>query len=523
MMSETEQLRDGSGVEASGEDSAGEMTWTKPSFDTENSNIKPQNSRLPRKKRTHYNSISHSGVSGLTLASTNSPTGADELLMGTRMPYGKNSRKSRNGFRQMPKKASDKDVWIRVSDEMDELELDYNDPDYDSEEENPVAIESIKAALSDDDFEEFFSTLIHEYYDHCKVEEVIDGLKDIAMTPLQRRRLPVLAINLALQHKMGHCELTSELLSVMCGKVISMSGMQQGFQLLLDDMPDIVIDVPKAPDYVGRFIARAVADDILPPKFVHQYKEVNAAMPPAGTSPVVSDTVHPPVRIASRHDSASISESVGANTRSSSGVSSACDGTGHMIPAGGDGPVDYAMQAINKAESLLTLSHAYRHLDIVWGIPPSERVTTMLMKQIYCILMEYLRTGNYEDALVSLQELDSPHFLHELVYQAILLVLEREGDEEVSIPILNLLDKLCSSVVISYDQLVTGVRRVYTELPELQQDLPVVYLLLERFLRAAVNKGFFPQKLAKEMPAKPRRRYVSEGDGFRKAGPIEQV
>lgn len=68
------------------------------------------------------------------------------------------------------------------------------------------------------------------------------------MTPLQRRRLPVLAINLALQHKMGHCELTSELLSAMCGKVISMSGMQQGFQLLLDDMPDIVIDVPKAPE-----------------------------------------------------------------------------------------------------------------------------------------------------------------------------------------------------------------------------------------------------------------------------------
>lgn len=86
--------------------------------------------------------------------------------------------------------------------------------------------------------------------------------------------------------------------------------------------------------------------------------------------------------------------------------------------------------------------------------------------------------------------------------KAILLVLEREGDEEVSKSILNLLDKLCSSVVISYDQLVTGVRRVYGELPELQQDLPVVYLLLERFLCAAVDKGFFPQKLAKEMPSK---------------------
>lgn len=31
--------------------------------------------------------------------------------------------------------ASGKDVWVRVSDELDELELDYADPDYVSEEE----------------------------------------------------------------------------------------------------------------------------------------------------------------------------------------------------------------------------------------------------------------------------------------------------------------------------------------------------------------------------------------------------
>ncbi|KAL5112372.1 Programmed cell death protein 4 [Taenia crassiceps] len=521
-MSGAKQLQEGSGVEASGEESAGEMTWEKPAFDSGNPNLKFQNPRLLRKRRTHYNSISHAGVNGLTLASGNPASSGDGLLMGTRGPYGKNSRKSRNGFRQTPKKASDKDVWIRVGDELDELELDHDDPDYESEEESPVVIESVKAVLSDEDFEEFFSTLVREYYDHCKVEEVIDALKDIAMTSLQRRRLPVLAINLALQHKMGHCELTSELLSAMCGKVISMSGMQQGFQLLLDDMPDIVIDVPKAPEYVGRFIARAVADDILPPKFVQQFKEVNAAMPPAGTSPVVADTVHPPVRIASRRDSASIADSVGANTRSSSGVSSGCDSNAHMMPSG-DAPVNYALQAINKAEALLTLSHAYRHLDIVWGIPPNERVTTMLMKQIYCILLEYLRTGSFEDALSSLQELDSPHFHHELVYQAILLVLAREADDHVSDRMLELLDKLCRSVVISFDQLMTGVRRVYAELPELHQDLPIVYVLLERFLRAAVAKGFLPQKLANEMPANPRKRYVSEGDGFRKTAPTDRV
>lgn len=68
------------------------------------------------------------------------------------------------------------------------------------------------------------------------------------MTPMQRRKLPSLAINLALQYKMANCEMTSELLSEMCGKVMSNAAMQQGFQLLLDDMADIVLDVPKAPE-----------------------------------------------------------------------------------------------------------------------------------------------------------------------------------------------------------------------------------------------------------------------------------
>lgn len=82
------------------------------------------------------------------------------------------------------------------------------------------------------------------------------------------------------------------------------------------------------------------------------------------------------------------------------------------------------------------------------------------------------------------------------------MVLAREADDHVSDCMLELLDKLCRSVVISFDQLMTGVRRVYAELPELHQDLPIVYVLLERFLRAAVAKGFLPQKLANEMPAK---------------------
>lgn len=100
--------------------------------------------------------------------------------------------------------------------------------------------------------------------------------------------------------------------------------------------------------------------------------------------------------------------------------------------------------------------------------------------------------------------MDKPQtiFPSSLPFQAIQLVLEHDADETVTKRVSALLDMLCRSVVISLDQLMTGVRRIYAELPEMQQDLPVVHVLLERFLRAAVSVGFMPQKLVNEMPAK---------------------
>ncbi|VDN12979.1 unnamed protein product [Dibothriocephalus latus] len=144
------------------------------------------------------------------------------------------------------------------------------------------------------------------------------------------------------------------------------------------------------------------------------------------------------------------------------------------------------------------------------------------MKQISSLLEEYLCTNNLEDATAALQELDSPHYHHELVYQAILLVLERSGDQ-VADRIIRLLDRLCRSVVITLDQLQTGVKRIYVEMPEIQRQLPVASVLLERFIHRALEVGFLPKKLANEMPTKARKRFVSEGDGIRKAPPVGRL
>lgn len=61
-----------------------------------------QNPRLITKKRTHYNSVSHTGANGVTLATGG--VAHTSSILGNRAPYGKNSRKSRNGYRHEPKK-----------------------------------------------------------------------------------------------------------------------------------------------------------------------------------------------------------------------------------------------------------------------------------------------------------------------------------------------------------------------------------------------------------------------------------
>jgi hypothetical protein len=45
------------------------------------------------------------------------------------------------------------------------------------------------------------------------------------------------------------------------------------FEELLKNLPDLVLDTPDAATVLGNFIARAVADDCLPPKFVQICKD----------------------------------------------------------------------------------------------------------------------------------------------------------------------------------------------------------------------------------------------------------
>lgn len=121
-----------------------------------------------------------------------------------------------------------------------------------------------------------------------------------------------MAVSLSLEGKASHRELTSRLLSDLSGKMLSNSDMARAFDRMLKELPDLILDTPEAPQVgarrreteerkmsccglsiglclnadwslwcvclcvcvqmLGQFIARAIADHVLPMSFLNHYK-----------------------------------------------------------------------------------------------------------------------------------------------------------------------------------------------------------------------------------------------------------
>jgi len=69
--------------------------------------------------------------------------------------------------------------------------------------------------------------------------------------------------------------MTSILLSDLYGRLIKQKEIAQGFDVILGNLPDLILDTPDAPIVVGCFLARTIADDCLPPKIIDFFKEKN--------------------------------------------------------------------------------------------------------------------------------------------------------------------------------------------------------------------------------------------------------
>uniref|UniRef100_A0A7S2UMK3 MI domain-containing protein n=2 Tax=Attheya septentrionalis TaxID=420275 RepID=A0A7S2UMK3_9STRA len=108
---------------------------------------------------------------------------------------------------------------------------------------------------------------IKEYFDSADVTEVIQSLSDmrcLAYHPHVVKR----AVSLSLDKGPRERELISRLLTELHPDPLTDANLSTGFELLLNSLDDLSIDIPDARPIVGCFLARAVVDEVVPPAFL---------------------------------------------------------------------------------------------------------------------------------------------------------------------------------------------------------------------------------------------------------------
>merc|ERR1712209_150146 len=179
----------------------------------------------------------------------------------------------------------------------------------------------------------------------------------------------------------------------------------------------MILDTPDAVTILGNFMARCIADDCIPPKFLQSYKG-NVSEP----------------------------ESV---------------------------------KALCRADMLLSMKHGLVRLDNVWGVGGGIRPVKFLAKKIVLLLKEYLCSQDVAEASRCLLDLEVPHFHHELVFEAVYMVIEsiHEKTEEA---MCKLLTSLFRSFVITID-------------------VPQAYMVLERFVLRCRSAGIINDEVVRKM------------------------
>jgi programmed cell death protein 4 len=328
--------------------------------------------------------------------------------------------------------------------------LDIHDPNYDSEDSEDEHVQlvpsyeadlprssasklimtaSIPGSFDATEFKTIVTKRIQELFVSEDVSDFVDNIADLKAPALNFevvRRL----ITVAIERNSRECELASRALARLSEEeVLSVDDMAQGFERVFQLADDLELDTPQAKDFISRFLARAVADECIPPSFLtDKYIET----------------------------------------------------LGGVI--------------VQRAKSLLSISHAAARLSRVWG--PSalvqsddddEGYVSVLKGEIKLLLTEYLNSGDIDEAVVCVKRLDAPHYHHELVKRAVVFALD--GKQRQRAMMSTLIYELFLRGVLSSVQVALGFRRLAEEVEDLELDTPGAGKVLQIFFDQAVSDG----------------------------------
>ncbi|GAU95660.1 hypothetical protein RvY_07243 [Ramazzottius varieornatus] len=419
----------------------------------------PQPTRLEQKGLNKHG-MRHKISKGPGAASVAQSGGAPAFLNAKKeAAWTKNSRRPRNGYgpKTAFKKggAGGKGVWGRLGDEMDyeedmDAEAEDEPSEYDKQQAQKEEITTLDALRT------ALTPVLQEYFNHGKSAEVTRFLEATSIKPALAPMVAYVGVVVALDKKAAQREMTSHLLADLYEALLNEQQFEAAFSQLLQDLPDLTLDCPEATDVIANFTARAVADDCLAPKFLESSLE--------------------------------------------------------KMRGAGDG-AQPAVKALEKARAMINMKHGLVRLDNVWGVAGSTRPVKQLIKKMHQILKEYMASsGDVNEALRSLRELEVPHFHHEFVYETALITME-DGSDRVFDLAVKLLKVASEELVLTVDQLTTGFHRLYEDLIDIVLDVPNAYTATEKFATQCQKEGIIPTAVLNEFPTRGRKRYVSENDG----------
>lgn len=125
--------------------------------------------------------------------------------------------------------AGGKGVWGKLGSELEEDVIDMNDPNYDSDslDNGDIELKKIIPEVSEEELRKGAEPIIQEYFEHGDTHEAALGFDELN-TGTKRFMIVQIAIEIAMDHKPSHREMTSVLISDLYGRVISQRDMAKG-------------------------------------------------------------------------------------------------------------------------------------------------------------------------------------------------------------------------------------------------------------------------------------------------------
>lgn len=142
---------------------------------------------------------------------------------------------------------------------------------------------------------------------------------------------------------------------------------------------------------------------------------------------------------------------------------------------------------IEKSISLLSREHCTARLERVWG-PGDGRPVAELKIEMDQILQEYLLSRELDECARCVKELDSAHYMHELVKRGVKIAMEADGKDATTQHEKSAIDAMAAlfsflvkNAIISEHQVSKGVDRLHRILDDLTLDVPAAESLLNDF------------------------------------------